>query len=68
MFLNEYQLIKNGLDSLSPESRPIFEFSVIALSNLILKLSINMAKISVVLINKTITPSYLNVFTVAILF
>lgn len=39
-----------------------------ALSNLILKLSINMAKISIVVVSRLLTPSYLNLFTVAILF
>lgn len=39
-----------------------------ALSNLILKLSINMAKISIIVTTKFLTPSYLNLFTVALLF
>ncbi len=39
-----------------------------ALSNLILKLSINMAKISIVIATKILTPPYLNLFTVAVLF
>jgi hypothetical protein len=39
-----------------------------ALSNLILKLSINMAKISIVVVSRFLTPSYLNLFTVALLF
>lgn len=39
-----------------------------ALANLILKLSINMAKISIIVVTKILTPPYLNLFTVAILF
>jgi hypothetical protein len=39
-----------------------------ALSNLILKLSINMAKISIIIVTRFLTPSYLNIFTVALLF
>lgn len=48
--------------------RLVFEYSLMALSNLILKLSINMAKISIVVTTKILTPSYLNLFTVALLF
>lgn len=48
--------------------RDIFENTVLALSNLILKLSINMSKISVVVITRMLTPSYLNIFMVSVLF
>jgi hypothetical protein len=53
---------------LPPQARPVFEYSVMALSNLILKLSINMAKISIVVVSRFLMPSYLNLFTVALLF
>jgi len=39
-----------------------------ALSNLILKLSINMAKISILLTSRMILPLQLNLFTLSILF
>ncbi len=48
--------------------RDIFENTVLALSNLILKLSINMSKISAVVITRMLTPSYLNIFMVSVLF
>lgn len=48
--------------------REIITYTICALSNLILKLSINMAKISIVVITKILTPPYFNVFMVAILF
>lgn len=53
---------------LSPPLKAVFEYSVMTLSNLILKLSINMAKISIVVVTKLLIPPFINIFTVAILF
>lgn len=46
----------------------MFIYTVIAFSNLILKLSINTNKINIVIITETPTPSFLNVFIVSVLF
>ena len=50
------------------EYRRVVECTVMALSNLILKLSINMSKISILCVSKLLTPPQLNIFTTTILF
>lgn len=46
----------------------MFLYSVIALANLILKLSINTAKINIVTITRMLTPSFMNIAIVSVLF
>jgi hypothetical protein len=67
-FCQENTIIGDALALLPDDARLVFEYSAMALSNLILKLSINMAKISIVVVSRYLTPSYLNLFTVSLLF
>ena len=67
-FINEYPEIKAALQLMHPSLKPVFNHSVMALSNLILKLSINMAKISIVVVTKLLTPPSLDIFTTSLLF
>ena len=67
-FLKEYEYIKSGLDGLSREERSVFEYSVMAISNLILKLSLNMSRISVVILSRQQMVRMLNPFITALLF
>ncbi len=67
-FCRENTIIGDALALLPDDVRLVFEYSVMALSNLILKLSINMAKISIVVVSRFLTPNYLNLFTVSLLF
>lgn len=46
----------------------VFNYSIMAMSNLILKLSINMAKISIVTITRLHMPPFLNIFIISLLF
>jgi hypothetical protein len=41
---------------------------VLACSNLILKLSINMSKISIICLTRLLLPSYLNIFVISVIF
>jgi hypothetical protein len=67
-FLKIYPIINHALTNMAQDKRLVFIYSMMALSNLILKLSINMAKISIVTVSRQLNPNYLNIFMVSILF
>ena len=46
----------------------MFEYTVMTISNLILKLAINTNKLGIIYIERLLLPSYLNIFTTSILF
>ena len=64
----EFENIKMAYDLLEEPKKNILKFAVLSLSNLLLKLGINMSKISVIPIQKMLTFECLNIPVFAIIF
>ena len=56
------------MDSLPAQNKEVMIYCIMALSNLILKLSINMAKISIVILSDFLTPPHFNCFILSLIF